>query len=546
MARLKKLLFYLSPSEIIFFLSLFVFSSYLMFDTFRVNSLGNLELATRLWSDFAATIPLIRSFSYGSNFPPEYPIFAGPPIRYHFIFYMFVGYLEKVGIRIDLALNSLSILGFFILCVSIYFLGKIVFKNKLVGLLSVVLFLFNGSWGFLEFFKKHPFSPEVLKLIVKNTEFTSFGPYDGKIVSAFWSLNIFTNQRHLTLAYAAFIFLILLIYQCSKKPERLTWMKVCLIGITVGVFPFLHMAVFGMMLIALFLFFLIYPNLRLKLFIALVITVSLALPQLLYMGKSEIQNLLFHSGYLVQDKTISGYLTYWFFNLGIATFLYPLGFILANKEQRKIFLVFFALFVVGNFFQFSPEIAANHKFFNLFVIGANTYASYLLVILWRKKIAGKIVTGVLLVLLTLTGIIDLFPILNDRYITLEDIPNNKVATFINKSTPKDAVFLNGSYLFDPASLAGRKIYLGWPYFSWSAGYDTTSRNARMKQLLSPSDKRSLCDSLAQEKIDYIELQNPTPLEEFVINYKFFEENFQKILSDTKTNITIYDVNSSCV
>jgi hypothetical protein len=37
-------------------------------------------------SDFAATIPLIRSFSMGDNWPPEYPIFPGSPIRYHYLF----------------------------------------------------------------------------------------------------------------------------------------------------------------------------------------------------------------------------------------------------------------------------------------------------------------------------------------------------------------------------------------------------------------------------------------------------------------------------
>ena len=102
--------------EIFFFAILFIFSSFLMWKTFRVNSSGNMQVATRVWSDFAATIPLIRSFSYGSNFPIQYPIFAGPPIRYHFVFFAVVGFLEKIGLRIDWALNGLSVLGFFLLC----------------------------------------------------------------------------------------------------------------------------------------------------------------------------------------------------------------------------------------------------------------------------------------------------------------------------------------------------------------------------------------------------------------------------------------------
>ena len=134
--------------EIILFLSFFAFACLLMWKTFRVDLEGNMQLASRLWSDFAATIPLIRSFSYGSNFPPQYPIFSGPPIRYHFVFFAVVGLLEKAGLRIDWALNSASTLAFFLLCVSIYLLGKIIFKSRTVGVISSLLFLFNLSFFF--------------------------------------------------------------------------------------------------------------------------------------------------------------------------------------------------------------------------------------------------------------------------------------------------------------------------------------------------------------------------------------------------------------
>ena len=83
-----------------------------MFSTFSYEK-GVMEISSKAWSDFANHIPLIRSFSLGNNFPPQYPLFAGPPIRYHFLFYAFAGFLEKTGIRIDYALNIPSILGFF-------------------------------------------------------------------------------------------------------------------------------------------------------------------------------------------------------------------------------------------------------------------------------------------------------------------------------------------------------------------------------------------------------------------------------------------------
>ena len=532
--------------EIFFFAILFIFSSFLMWKTFRVNSSGNMQVATRVWSDFAATIPLIRSFSYGSNFPIKYPIFAGPPIRYHFVFFAVVGFLEKIGLRIDWALNGLSVLGFFLLCFVIYLVGKTVFKSRSVGILSVILFLFNGSFGFLEFFKRHPLSLNTFTDIIKNTEFSSFGPYDGKIVSAFWSLNIFTNQRHLSLAYASFIFLVLSIFYFSKHPKKFTWTLSLLLGIFLGLFPFIHLAVFAMMGIAIFTFFILYPKIRVKLIVLGLIAITLAVPQYFYMGKSANQTELFNPGYLIGNKTPFGILTYWIMNLGIGLLLAPVGFIFAKRSQRKVFLPFLILFLVGNLFRFSAEVAANHKFFNLFVIGMNFYVALTLVKIWRVKIFGKIAAILLLIPLTLTGIIDFFPIVNDRHIELLDYPNDPKVSFIVENTDPDSTFLNSQFLYHPASVAGRKIFMGWPYFPWSAGYDTHERGQKLDALYSSNNKVFVCNLLLQSNIDYVTVQDTSNDRDFPdINIDFFEQNFRLIYKDSESEFRIFDVSSSC-
>jgi len=506
---------------------------------------NSLEIATKAWSDFSATIPLIRSFSLGENFPPQYPLFAGPPIRYHFVFFWVTANLEKIGIPLATALNMLSTVVFSTFIFLIYFLGKTVFKKRSVGVISVLLFIFNGSLSFLEFFKNHPLSINTFDEIIQNTNFASFGPYDGKVVSAFWSLNIFTNQRHLALAYAAFLLLILFIYRYSQKKVELTYTKAIFLGILIGVFPFIHLAIFGALSIALITFLVIYPPLRKKIIVAGVTAVIIALPQILYMQGGQLNTQIFNPGYLVQKLTVSNFANYWLLNLGLTGVLAPLGFILSKKNQRKIIFPFLALFIVGNLFQFSVEISANHKFFNLFVIGMNFFTAYLLVYIWNKSLAGKFLVPVFLLFLTLSGVIDLFPIVNDTYIEIKDVKNNEAATFISKNTPRNSVFLNSSFLYDPASLAGRKIFLGWPYFSWSAGYNTDLRYQNLKKYLSPISKGALCSSLFKEGIDYIEIQNPTPLEEVTINYSFFDNNFDRIYYDEDQNISIYQVSSSC-
>jgi hypothetical protein len=270
----------------------------------------------------------------------------------------------------------------------------------------------------------------------------------------------------------------------------------------------------------------------------------LALPQIVYIGASKVETDLFHPGYLITNLTTKNFVNYWFLNLGIVSVLAPMGFYFANKKQRKIFIPFLLLFVVGNLFQFSPEIAANHKFFNLFVIGANMFAAYFVVRMWNSKIIGKFAAPVLVFLMVFSGIIDIFPIFNDYFITIEDIPNNKTATFIYNTTPKDSVFLNSSYLYYPANLAGRKIYMGWPYFAWSAGYDTNERGNKMTEFYSSRNKEFQCRFLEEEAIDYFSTEDSSRDRDFPnIDIDYFRENFDSVYENS--GFSIYDTYENC-
>jgi len=483
-----------------------------MVKTFIIDSQGNLVIASKVWSDFAATIPLIRSFSWGSNFPPQYPIFPGLPIKYHFLYYAFIGFLEKLGIPLDWALNIPSTISFFALLVLIYVLSTKVFRKKSVGILAIILFLFNGSLSFIEFFKIHPLSISSLSEIVQNTNFPSFAPYDGKIITAFWNLNIYTNQRHLAFSYSGFLLLLLFVFLSNKKANRKDIKAYLLIGVLVGIFPFIHLAVFGALAVALLISFLIYPKIRKHLFWAGLIAIALATPQILYLRDSSIYINLFNPGFLVDKLNLGNFAYFWFMNFGAYLFLIPMSLLFINKEQRKIFIPFFALFIIANLFQFSREIAANHKLINIFLIGGNIFVANLLINIYSKNILGKFVFLILFPFLVLSGLIDIFPILNDTHLKISDSPNDKRVAFIKEYTPKNSVFLNAKFLYDPASLAGRKIYLGWPYFSWSAGYDTDKRYSSMKIMLSVENENNLCSLLLDEGINYIEIIDPNNLE----------------------------------
>lgn len=523
-----------------------IFSFWLMSATFSYHE-GSMSIATKAWSDFGSHIPLIRSFSYGFNFPIEYPIFPGEPIRYHFLFYLFVGIFEKLGLRIDYSLNILSALSFMSLIMSIYLLSSFLFKSKKVAILSVVFFLFNSSLSFLEFFKVHPISPHIFSQIIYNNTFSSFGPYDGKIVSAFWNLNIYTNQRHLALSISFLLLLMLFMLKLSRKNIKLNYLIIFSWSVLIGILPYLHFGIFIMLYIIIGTLFIFFPKARLSIFFILFFGGVLALPRLLFLQNGALPSSLeIYIGYLSSDKTFIGILYYWFMNLGLSIILIPFGFLLSPKDGKKIFLAVLSLFIIGNLIKFSPEIAANHKFFTFFIIIGNMFSAFALLKLWHIRILGKVIVVPLFCLMILSGVIDFFPIKNDSYMTIADYPKNLDVKWIVENTPKDSIFLNSTYFNHPASIAGRKIFLGWPYFPWSIGYDTNKRSAIMKQMLGSSDISSACRLLKKNNIDYVEIkiQNP-PDPNIPPISRLYEQRFYKIYSNIQENYSLYEVKKSC-
>lgn len=539
----------MSPSKIltlIFFTLCLLFSFLLMFQTFSYEK-GYIFIGSKLWSDFASHIPLIRSFSLGWNFPVEYPIFAGEPIHYHFIFYLLVGLLEKLGIPLDYALNIPSAIGFFLLLIMLYLFAKQIFSSKMVGILTIIFFLFNGSLSFIYFFEHNPLSQFHIQDIVNNTSFSSFAPYYGTgIVSAFWNLNIFTNQRHLAAAFAFSLFIIYKILQpIFSKKKTLGITECILLGFLLGVSFYFHIAVFMMTSIVLVFLGMFFSKIRSQLLILLLTAAFFSYPQYHYMNSGGgAFGILIKPGYLISNSlNIQDFTRYWFMNLGFHSIFILLGFIYANKNQKKVFLAFFSMFVIGNLFQFSPEMAANHKFFNYFMLVGSMFTGFMLVKFWQKKLMKPVVL-LSIFLLTLSGIIDIFPVFNDQKIQLPDYPHNKTVQWILNNTPANSVFLNNTFLLAPESLAGRKIFLGWPYFAWSAGYDTEKRGLQRQMIFSSTSKKEICNLLQKNKLTHIEInksQISNPDQPKISDV--FEREFS--LEYKNGEFEIYNVSKNC-
>jgi len=507
-----------------------LFSFFLMFHTFSYDGgKHEIRIASKLWSDFGAHIPLIRSFSYGPNLtrllhgqPVESPLFPGEPIRYHFGFYALVGVLEKLGIRIDWALNLPSALGFFLLLILIFRLSYVLFANNSVALLSVLFFLFNGSLSFLKFFQTHTIAD-----VVTNTKFPSFGPWDGGGITAFWNLNIYTNQRHLALSYAIVLALLII----RQRPV--------LTAVLLSFLLFTNYAAFAIAGLWLAWVFWREHSERTPLAVAALLT----LPALLWLQR--VANLssviIWEPGYLARTTHV---VLFWWQNLGAHMILIPLGLVFASRAIRSRFgLPLLALFILPNLFRFSPDMINNHKFFNFFLILGSMFSAYAVVRIGQMRLVGRIGQICLIFLLTLSGIIDFFPVINDYKGSIADVVASPDAQFFATQTKPADVVANSTWFYHPASLAGRSIYSGYTYFTWSYGYDQVMRETTLRAIYEAPTRQTLCHLLTQHSIALVEL-NQRPESYLAPNWKLWND-LSSAYENPDTNLKFYETKTIC-
>ncbi len=178
-----------------------------------------------------------------------------------------------------------------------------------------------------------------------------------------------------------------------------------------------------------------------------------------------------------------------------------------NRKQpiyRSLLLLCFLLpFIFAFNFQVSLEMLANHKFIqfslilcDIFVAGALSELFVLPIKHQEKNLSKKenqdrlpmstfIVIQVLtiaigaglLIPLTATGVSEwcTYYNLNKNH----SIVNTKsdVTQWIINNTDEQDVFLTPMWSLNRFFLAGRPAYYGWPYYAWSAGHDTYTRES---------------------------------------------------------------------
>lgn len=563
--------------ELILFLGITALAFILMWRTFFVKD-GELYVGVSVFSDFSPHIGMIRSFSYGNNFPTSYSHYAGSDIKYHFMFQFLVGNLDYLGLRIDYAFNIPSILSLISAFILLYLLALKITGKISAGLLSCMFFAFRSSKAIFTFLANIPEGTGIIQALNENNSFIGDTPHEDW---GLWNLNVYANQRHLAFGLGLIFFIIIIFlpraYETGEAIKRKLvklkgeqykikesigdiirytffsiegWSVVNLrysvvSGILLGSLSFFHgSAVIGCILV-LFVVAIIAKH-RLEFVILAAITIAIALIQSDFFIEGSAAKFEYLFGFIAENKTMFGVASYLERLLGILPLVLLVAFFLQKFVDRHIMIAFTLPLIFAFTISLTVDVTVNHKYIMLSCILLGIYAAGLLVkLLERRKWIIKVAGLALIIVMTSTGIYDFMTVIKKNTPETSIVLNldDPLTKWIDTNSDSKDIFVTSNYSINQVVLGGAMLYQGWQYFGWSAGYDTIYRDSMVKQMYEASSPRELDKLVKANNIRFIIVDYDN---RYSLDYTLNEENIRNTYTSVydegegQWNVSIYD------
>lgn len=508
--------------ELIFFSVLFVFLTWIIFYVFYIKD-GILYSGFTVFGDYAPHTAMMRSFSLQNNFPTQYPHFGGQDVKYHFMFQFLVGNLEFLGLRLDIAYNAASILALLGFLMLLYSIARRVVGSGKAGVLTVLFFFFRSALTFFQFLWEHLRAGNLLQVLQENTSFIGYTTNEDW---GLWNFNVYLNQRHLAfglliVALAVWMYLDWAEQGCRHKEKGLVWFRnrifskdawkcryvenALAAGLLIGMTSFWNgAAVIGGLLILMG--FAVCSDGKLDYLITAVTAVGFSVLQTrLFMNGSSVEA-AFQWGFISEDKSAGGVLWYLIQMSGIFfTGALILFFFYKKRLQRAVLVSCLFPLVFAFCFSLTPDITVNHKYIMISYAFLAMFWAGAVCLLFRKKWQGRILAAVLTVCLTITGIYDFVIIVRDNgpghRVTVNT--NSSLTDWLAQNLDSRDLILTPEYSISEVTMTGVMMYLGWPYYAWSAGYDTYDRAEKAKEIYTSQEPERVKSLVRQEGITYI-------------------------------------------
>ena len=558
----------------LFFGVFFLFACWLMFATLSFRD-GKFLIAFKGWSDFGANISVVQSFVLGQNFPTTHPFFPGEPIHYHFMFWFQAANLSYLGLNPVWSVNILSILSLCALLVLITTCAELLFDSRAVGRLASILFLLSSSLYYLPFLRT-----ETFETLLQRTDFLPSGYLLRGEDWGVLTISVLGYQRHLISGMGILLVVIIFIidkyrsrqHEASRigpieyneeiavgsgqevdgspaRPRKRGVDRPFLCaslfsGAVIGLLPYWNSPAFVSSLAILGCIFLLLPY---RVYVGSLILVALVLgvPQVLMLRTRPVGQSVLHWGYTFDHPTILQVLKYLGWSFGFKWVLIGVALVFLQDWHRKLFLAFSSLLLMVFLFQLSVDNFNNHKLLNIWTIFAAIYAGFGLWRVAKIGVVGVLLSIVLVVVTTLGGVIDLFPIHNDQMLTVP-YKNDRLTTWILDNTEPSDLFLSQTLLSHPILFSGRKIFLGNTLFAWTAGYAVGPRENAYRQMFEERDPTKLIHLLNENKIDFVAIDNGVRRSGLIkrLNEAVYDRTFEKVFEDNQRQydeLSIYKV-----
>lgn len=586
--------------ELILFGLLAAFITYMMFYVFYMKD-GILYSGLTVYGDYAPHTAMIRSFSMGNNFPTQYPHYGGADVKYHFMFQFLAGNLEYLGMRMDVAYNIVSLTSLTGFLMLLYQLALRITGKMCCGVLTIFLFFFRSGMAFFRFVWEHIQAGNLLETLTENVSFIGYTTNENW---GLWNFNVYLNQRHLAfgllmVTLALYLFMDWLEAGTMHEEKGFVWMKkrlfskegwrsrnleqALLMGLFLGLCAFWNgAAVIGGLLILCG--FAVFSDGKLDYLIMATVTIFFSYLQTKIFISGSAMSPQIYLGFLAEDKTVWGVVKYLFWMSGV----FFLGLLVLvwfmRRRERAILLGFIFPTIFAFVLLMTPDINVNHKYIMISYAFLTIFWAWTICNLWTgervnrnvqiaderktedieneikketsqsdvktgrdrkiRKFAGKVLAAILTICLSITGIYDFAVIVKGngpgRRVAVN--MNSDLTCWLAEHLDKNDLLLTPEYSMNEVTMSGVMLYCGWPYYAWSAGYDTNYRAAQAVTIYTTSDSETLKSTVKQEKITYILFEEGSEFEQQVCQEETIATTYEKVYETQDGRIRIYKTN----
>ena len=555
----------LFKKEAIFYLIVLAFVWFSFHYVLHMNG-SNIQMGFTVFSDYAPNVALIRSFSWFANYPTEYPFYAGEDIKYHFMFMFFTGNMEFLGLPLSFAYNLTSTLSLFSFFIMLSQLALRITGRFASAVLTAIFFTFRSGMAVFLFISEHIKAGDLVQAFLTNENFIGYTTNESW---GLWNYNVYLNQRHLGFGMIIATAVIWYFYgylekACGSKNAGTSfniidaftsWFRsffltkeawipkapdlALVTGIVLGLTSFWNGAcVIGSLLILAG--FAIFSKNKLDYLILAMVSVLIAELQTKAFIYGSAVSPTFFWGFISEDKSFLGVIGYIAEVAGITILGSVFALLIADRKQRALITSFLLPVVFSFTVSLTPDVTVNHKY----IMMAMAYLS----IIWADIVVslftdsrghapekgevsaeighasedgglpagkehtsgyGKVLAVVVSLLLTATGLYDYTIIIrdnDDKHCITVDTTSDLTAYAKENFTNADLI-LSGPDSVSELTVSGCRLYCGWPYYAWSAGYDTDARFDLAKLMYTSMSADDLLETLRAEGITYILYEN---------------------------------------